>query len=378
MNALLVFSWYAFAFAALAAFSWRMWRNLRFLDLAARRTQLPAALPRVSVLVPARNESANIHACVESLLRQDYPNLEVIVLDDQSSDDTGPQLDRLALDYPQLRVIHGTERPPEGWNGKSYACSRLAEAATGDWLLFTDADTVHRPGSIRLGLGQAVNLGVDMLSAFPRQRAESWGERLMVPFILGFLTIVGLDFWGIWRGKAGRTAANGQYLLVKAEAYRKLGGHKAIYRELVDDIALARAFRSSGFQIALVDGTAMLSCRMYRNVREVWDGFSKNILLGLRTSGTMHLWYAPFFAWGYASLFIMPGLLLFHDTRLLAAMVIGWLWALWAIIAVRLYRPLWEVPFISLAAIGVIFLSLNSMYLRLRNKGVVWKGRVYT
>jgi chlorobactene glucosyltransferase len=378
MNELLVISWYAFAFTTLGVFSWRMCRNLHFLDWAARRTQLPAVLPRISVLVPARNESANIRPCIESLLQQDYPNLEVIVLDDQSSDDTGAHLDSLALEYPQLRVIHGQEKPPEGWNGKSYACCRLASAAMGDWLLFTDADTVHVPGSVRLGLGQAINLNIDMLSALPRQRSESWGERLMVPFILGFLTMVGLDFWAIWRGKAGRTAANGQYLLVKAEVYRHLGGHAAIHHELVDDIALARAFQVGNYRVALVDGTAMLTCRMYHSAREVWDGFSKNILLGLRKSGNMRLWYAPIFAWGYASLFIMPGLLLFHDTRLLAAMVIGWLWALWAIIAVRLYRPLWEVPFISLAAIGVIVLSLNSMYLRLRNKGVVWKGRVYT
>jgi chlorobactene glucosyltransferase len=377
MNEILVFSWYAFAFGTLAVFSWRMWRNLSFLDWAGRHQPLPAVLPRVSVLLPARNESANITPCVESLIHQDYSNLEVIVLDDHSSDDTGLKLDHLLQKYPQLRVIHGQEKPPEGWNGKSYACHRLASAATGEWLLFTDADTVHTPGSVRLGLGCAISLNVDMLSAFPRQRAESWGERLMVPFILGFLTMVGLDFRGIWRGQCGRTAANGQYLLVKATAYRQLGGHAAIYRELVDDIALAQAFRRANRRIALVDGTRMLSCRMYHSAREVWDGFSKNILLGLRTSGNMRLWYAPLFAWGYASLFIMPVLLLFHDTRLLAAVVVGWLWSLWAIIAARLYRPLWEVPFISLAAIGVIALSLNSMYLRLRNKGVVWKGRVY-
>ncbi|RPI97371.1 MAG: glycosyltransferase, partial [Chloroflexi bacterium] len=144
-------SW-AVGVATLAGMTWRLFHNLRFWRRARRYQQLPDSPPLVSILVPARDEKTSINACITSLARQDYPHFEIIALDDQSTDGTGVQLDGLAKRFECLRVIHSTDSPPSGWNGKSYACHRLARQARGDWLLFTDADTRHTPQSVRLGI----------------------------------------------------------------------------------------------------------------------------------------------------------------------------------------------------------------------------------
>ena len=273
--------------ALLASMSLRLLANLRFLR-ATRRfpAPSPSPLPRVSVLVPARNEAASITACVRSLLAQSYPNAEVLVLDDGSTDGTSQLLDALQRQYPrpQLTVIHTEADPLPGWNGKSYACHLLAQRATGDWLLFTDADTHHTPVSLERGLAQALALHADLLSALPYQRVETWGERLLVSFIMDFLPLASGNLAAMWRGRAKRLLANGQFLLARTQPYHALGGHAAIAHALVDDFALARRFRSASYTLALVDGAPMLTCRMYRSLREVWRGFSKNLLIAIAPS----------------------------------------------------------------------------------------------
>jgi chlorobactene glucosyltransferase len=252
--------------AILPVLTYRLWSNLRFLRWARRgETNISASHSRVSVLIPARNEAASITACVDSLLHQDYANTEILVLDDHSTDGTSQKLDAMTRHYPQLKVIHAMDSLPAGWNGKSYACQRLAEHATGDWLLFTDADTEHLPHSIARGIGRASALNVDLLSVSTYQRTESWSESLLVSFIVDFLPLIGLDFSANRRGEANQVAANGQYLLVRASSYRAVGGHHAIVTALVDDFALAQRFKMSRYRIAFLNGTDMLRCRMYHN-----------------------------------------------------------------------------------------------------------------
>jgi chlorobactene glucosyltransferase len=367
------------ALLVLVIFTHRLWRNLRFLAWIRNQKPVTDRVPLVSILVPARNESANITACVESLLQQSYANFQVIVLNDHSTDDTGSQLDQLALQYPNLSIIHSDIAPPSGWNGKSYACHRLAQKASGDWLLFTDADTIHSADSITLGMTQAAVLKVDFLSALPRQETKTWSERLMVSFIMDFLPLVGWDFQRIAQGKTKQIAANGQYLLVRAKTYQAVGGHAAIHEALVDDFALAYHCYRSGHRIALVDGAAMLTCRMYRTGREVWDGFSKNIVLSLSETATSPtpLWQLLLFGWAYASVFVTPYILLFLPHGSFAILSILWLWLLEALVFIMRRRSIWQVPWVSLSALGVMLLSLNAIYRQGRGKSITWKDRLY-
>jgi len=361
--------------------SLRLWRNVLFLRRAHGLTALPETPPSVSVLVPARNEARTVSACLESLVRQDYPNFNVTALDDQSSDETGALLDGLAARYGNLTALHGAEPPHAGWNGKSYACQRLAEQACGEWLLFTDADTVHTASSITRGIAQAEGLGVDLLSVFPRQITQSWSERVVVSFIVDFLPLTALDLTNLWRSKAGSAAANGQYLLVRAASYRAAGGHRAVSQALVDDFALARRFRANGHRVALVDGTAMLSCRMYHNGREVWQGFSKNILLALDSAPAERRpwWWALLFAWGYAAVFVLPFVwLLFPRYRRPALLVIGWLGGLRGVVGWRLRRSPTEIVTTPLAGWSVMALGLGALFRRRRKLAVRWKDREYS
>ena len=381
-NKLLMVAAHSTALLLLSLMTWRLWRNLLFLHAARRNSDiLPAPpLPHVSVLVPARNEAHQIVACIESLAQQAYPNFEVMVLNDQSTDATGALLEELAAQYPNVRVIHSRENPPAGWNGKSYACARLAEHASGDWLLFTDADTCHTPTSIAQGIAQAAGLKVDLLSAFPDQQTETWSEQVVVSFILDFLPLIAVDLHDLWRGRSEVTVANGQYMLVQAEAYRASGGHHAIFDQMVDDLALAKQVRLSGYKIAFVDGTALVRCRMYHNALEVWNGFSKNIMLGLETSSTKKrpVWWGGLFAWAYACIFVLPFYhLLFSDQKRVALLEIGWLGLLRGMVNRYLRRPVHEIPTTPLGAWSVMALGLSALYRRKFSQTVQWKGRDY-
>jgi chlorobactene glucosyltransferase len=370
--------------AALALLGLRAGSNLRFLRWAHRQAAQSqrhcGRYPRVSALIPARNEAKTIEGCVRSLLAQSYPDLEVIALDDGSTDDTGQLLDRLAVEYPRFRTLHAGDDPLAGWNGKSYACHRLAGEATGEWLLFTDADTLHVSESVAQGIALATRLDAALLSVMPYQRVRTWSERVMVSFILDFLPLVTVDLRAMWRGQGKRVVANGQYLLVRAERYREVGGHASVAAALVDDFALAQRFHAAGYTVALVDGAHLLSCRMYRGSRAVWNGFSKNLLGALasfRPSGWSLVW-APLFAWLYWHVFVAPFFTLaFGKRKGLAAVEIAALYGLRGLVGWRLGRPLDEIVTTPLAALDVMALSMTALSRRWRGRAVEWKGRQY-
>ncbi|MCS6773715.1 MAG: glycosyltransferase [Thermoflexales bacterium] len=351
--------------------------NIAFAERARRCTKRPLPnYPFVSVLVPARNEAHTIGRCVRSLLEQDYPNYELIVLNDGSTDATGAILDQLAREHPQLRVIHADQPLPAGVNGKSRACQRLAEAAQGEWLLFTDADTAHRHDSIRRGLAAARGLNVALFSAIPRQELGSWAERLFVP--AGFTMIYNVvSFWALRYTRSmhwGNAAAIGQYALVRRDVYFACGGHRAIQTKILDDVSLGELIKRAGYRIAIGDAD-WVRCRMYRGWGEMVAGFSKNAFAVLKGSFAL------------SAVFVASALLLFYlpllglalpgldpSARAAAGAIVGLTLANFALVAWRLGQPAWLCAlYPAQIAIGLGIL-LNSIRWRVTGRAQ-WKGR---
>jgi len=249
----------------------------RLLQEVARETELP----RVSIIVPARDEAVNIVTCVQSLVAQEYPSFEVIVVDDRSDDDTA----ELARGVPRgeatrVTVLDGRELP-DGWLGKPWACAQGAEVATGDVLLFTDADTIHGPALLRRAVRGLHEEEADLLTIVGRQLMESFWERLVQPHIFFVMLLRFPDFERIARNGRWRDAiANGQYLLFPRASYERLGGHEVVRYEVVEDLAFAQIVKRSGMRLRIRSAEKDLSTRMYRSLAHLVEGWSKNIVIG--------------------------------------------------------------------------------------------------
>ncbi len=232
-------------------------------------------LPFVSVLVPARNEETKIARCLESLLAQDYPNFELIVIDDRSTDGTGAIIAELAKKDPRIKFVQGKDAP-SGWIGKCNALAYAVGHASGDWFVFTDADTYHHKNSLRDSITHAVDNKIDMLSFVPMQELGSFSETLIMPVLLSAF-LLGDPFHTVNDPNAKRAYAYGQYILCRRTSYMALGGHHSVRDEIVEDHALARVFKHKGYKIEIVDGKSLYSVRMYTDLQSLWLGWTKNL-----------------------------------------------------------------------------------------------------
>ena len=230
----------------------------------------------VSVIIPARNEELNLERVVRSVAAQREVR-EILVVDDESSDRTGEILARLRDQIPLLRTLR-IETLPDGWVGKSHAAAAGAELAAGEWLLFTDADTEHLPGSLEAMLERARVESADLLSLSPGQQTLTWWEKSIIPFV--FVQLAQLfPFEEVSDPASPRAAANGQYLLIRRSVYHQIGGHGAVRGEILDDVELARRVKSAGGRILFLPGARWVRTRMYSTFRAMWQGWSKNLYL---------------------------------------------------------------------------------------------------
>lgn len=369
--------------------------NLLGFPLLQRRTVRPTAtwqsLPMISVLIPARNEAERIRKCLRSLASQSYPNYEVIVLDDCSTDDTWNVVKDLGFSEEpgvRLQMMRG-QALPKGWVGKSWACYQLSRQAQGDYFLFTDADTLHSKYSIESAVALSLKEGAHLLSVWPGQVTISWAEQLVIPL----LYVLGIGFVPHWlihwvqrhRGIAAKLpkrayhafgGANGQYLLFTREAYKQLGSHQAVKGELVEDLALGRAVAKripEGWRLINCDGRRLVECRMYRNAHEVWYGFSKNIRPAFEGSTF------KFCALGAIFLFALtlPFLWIFlRDNRWLVLLQVQLIVLLRLLLTVR-FDTSWLGTFLHPFAclFGLAIGANSSRWTRARQ--IFWRGRQY-
>lgn len=341
-------------------------------------------LPRVSVILPARDEERNIRRSVTSLLEQEYPDFEVIVVDDASTDRTPAILREIAATHPhgeRLRVLRVADLPP-GWAGKPHAIHTGASAATGGWLLLTDADTHHAPETLRSAVMRALRDGMDLFSYGTTQELpDFWGRVLMPTAYMGIA--MQYPAASVNDPTSPVALANGQYILLKRALYEKLGGYASasLRRTVLDDRDLARATKQSGARMEMVDGHGLVSTRMYRGLGEHWRGWGKNVYAGSR-GGT------PFFLLMIAGLplvtivpfaLVLGGLLARRGQVVVAGGI-----ATMAAVAYRAWlqrgmcvpwRYVWTVPVAGAVFTGILG---RGLWRSLTGRGIEWKGRSYT
>lgn len=339
---------------------------------------VPSQLPTVSVLVPARNEVANIGPCVSSLLAQRYPHYEVLVLDDDSTDGTARVLASLRKRDGRFHVLRGEPLPP-GWLGKHWACHQLAKRAEGDLLLFTDADTRHHPHALRDAVAALGAEKADLLTAFPKEDVVSWAERLLVPILhLSFLSLIPLHL--AYRLRAPMLSATiGQFMLFRRDAYEMIGGHAAVRQHAADDLALGRRIKAAGLRWRVADGGARVSCRMYRSFRQVYDGFGKNLFATFEYNVPLFLlaalWLGLAFLEPPAVLALkLAGVPLKGFSTELAALSVLASLLLWGISHRRFRVPIHLALFYPASVLLMILIALRSMVLTLNGRAT-WKGR---
>ncbi|HEY2499349.1 MAG TPA: glycosyltransferase family 2 protein [Candidatus Angelobacter sp.] len=327
----------------------------------------------VDVIIPARNEEDCIARCLESLLSQQGISFRVTVVDDSSSDRTRA----IAESFLSVRVVGATE-PPPGVMGKCNALICGSRGSAAKWLLFTDADTVHYPGSLAASVREAEQRQVDLLSYSPEQETVTWWELAVMPVVFAELTRT-YPTERVNDPRDATVAANGQYILVRREVYEALGGHCAVADKLLEDVELARLVKASNHKIWFGHGAGRVRTRMYRTFRAMWEGWTKNLaLLFLHPLRLAAMRSIEFLTGG---LFFFLGLALsWHDLRNgLVLIVLGTLFYIRFILRIRRAHFPWKANLLSFIGLPLFVSLLIRSYIHSNIRGeLTWKGRKYS
>ncbi len=299
--------------------------NQYHLDIVVTPATPPVSAPLISVCVPARNEERNIRACVEAILAQDYPNFEVIVLEDRSTDGTGEILRSLTEHDDKLKVIHGADLP-KGWAGKPHALFQTSTATHGTpgaWLCFVDADTFLSPTTLSSCFAKAIETQADMFTIMTFQILGSFWEKAVMPIVMTALS-VGFSPRKVNDPNSKDAIANGQFILIKRPVYDAIGGHERVKDQIVEDKAISEQVKWNGYRLIVANGYSVAKTRMYTSLPEMWEGWTKNIYLGLSEQPSLTLL-------GVFGAFIL----------LVAALVLP-LWLSWASIGISTAVDGWQ------------------------------------
>ncbi|EYD76953.1 Glycosyltransferase involved in cell wall biogenesis [Rubellimicrobium mesophilum DSM 19309] len=363
------------ALSVLALLLASLYAGMTFANLRAYRPPPPPGPvpPRVSVLIPARDEEANIGPALACALASTGAEIEVVVLDDGSTDRTAGIVRAVAAHDPRVRLIPGAPLPP-GWIGKQHACWQLSLAASHPLLLFHDADVRLEPEAVaRLA---AFAQGRGLVSGVPRQVTVTLGERIAIPQIL----VVLLGYLPLPMARANPTdprfaAAIGQVLLVTRAAYDASGGHAGMRGTIHDGLRLARAVRTAGFGTDLCDLSGLATCRMYSSWRDLWAGFSKNAREGMATPRALPVWTLLLGGGHVLPFLLLPvaGGTAFGVAALAAALV-------WLAAGATAHRTRASWMSVLLHPVGVLLtlaIQWNALLAGPRRRPAVWRGRSY-
>ncbi len=336
---------------------------------------------RASVLIPARDEAHVISETVSRLLRQDHPDYEIILLDDGSTDGTSARAVEAAAGDPRLRVVAGEPLPP-GWLGKNWACHQLAREATGEILVFADADVRWEPTALSAILHLMDKTRADTFTVWPTQHTWTWGERLVVPMmslaIMGYLPEICVRYvpWPVF------AAANGQCLAFRRKTYEEIGGHQEVGSNVIEDIALAWETKRQGFKLVMADGNLLINTRMYHSWPEVRDGFAKNILAG-HGNRPVFLMLSAAFHW---LIFLAPWVWLALGWGIHLGPV--WPWfpltliglgvSVRALSAAATHQRIADSILLPISTILMTAIAARSLWWQFRYGGGQWKGRLVT
>ena len=327
--------------------------------------------PRVSVLIPARNEEANIGACIEGFLSQNYDNFEIRVLDDQSTDRTGAIIEKFDEQYPEVQVLRGKPLPA-GWLGKNWACHQLSQHADGEILIFTDADNRPAPEAIANTVAYMQKFEIGLLSAFPEKVTVTLAEKLVVP-VVDMFVYAGLPLWLTYFSRSpSLAAASGLWIAFTREAYQQIDGHQAVSNQIVEDVELSRLGKKKGIRILTSAGTGVVCCRMYHSFGEVWSGFSKN-LFGLVRYKTL-----PFFVLTLIlfTMCVLPYITIWFEPFMqLSLIAISMNVVMRVVLALKYKHPFFtSVVLHPLSVLATLLIGINSFY-QVKRGRLAWKGR---
>jgi len=363
--------------------------NQYHLDIIVEPTSPPVNAPPISVCIPARNEERNIRLCIEAILMQDYPSFEVVVLEDRSIDSTPEILRGLAAGEERLKIISGVD-PPKGWAGKPHALFQAASLARGEWLCFVDADTFLSPTTLSACYAKAIETNADMFTIMTFQILGSFWEKVVMPIVMTALS-VGFSPRKVNDPTSKDAIANGQFILIKRAVYYAIGGHERVKDQIVEDKAIAEQVKWNGYRLVVANGYSVARTRMYTSLSEMWEGWTKNIYLGLsdRPSRLMLGAFGAFLALVAAlilPLWPLSGCLWYlRGGGWLALTVIAQSLILWSIVifvrarvSIGMGISPWYALTLPLGAAVFAAMMFTSTWRILSGKGVTWKGRVYT